>query len=100
MLLVNSEFLGTVTELCKQAGISRSTYYRWLENPCYTKYLNDVIEKYTDAELAAVWKALLSQAKGGNVTAIKLYFDIKGKHRQITDAASVVVLAGDDEIAD
>lgn len=78
--LANPDFTGTITELIKQVGVPRSTFYRWLEDEQYLQYINNLIDKYTDSELPAVWKALVNQCKQGDVKAIKLYFELKGKY--------------------
>ena len=41
-----------------------------------------MIDRYTDKELGAVWRALIKECKAGNVPAIKLYFELKGKYSQ------------------
>lgn len=98
-MLVNPEFSGSVTELCREVGIARSTYYRWLDDPEYFNYISGLIDKYTNAELAAVWKALLAEAKKGNVSALKLYFELKGKYKQQVEVGGgVVFISGEDDI--
>lgn len=79
-LLANPDFNGTITELIKSVGVPRTTFYRWLEDEAYLNYINGLVDKYTDSELAAVWKSLINECKNGNVQAIKLYFELKGKY--------------------
>ncbi len=78
--LANPDFTGTITSLIESVGVPRTTFYRWLDEPEYLEYINSLVDKYTDSELAAVWKSLISECKGGNVQAIKLYFELKGKY--------------------
>lgn len=85
----------TVTEMCRELGISRNTYYsRWLNDETFTNYVEKLIGRYTDAELAEVWRALIKQCKAGNVNAIKLFFELKGKYRQQIDVSGGVVFIG------
>lgn len=80
-MLANPDFNGTVTQLCEHIGVARSTFYKWLNDSEFLDYIQSLIDKYTDSELAAVWKALISECKNGNVQAIKLYFELKGKYK-------------------
>ncbi len=100
-MLASPEFTGTTSELLRQADVPRTTFYRWMDDRDYVEYINSLIEKYSDGELAGVWKALIKECKGGNVQAIKLYFELKGKYRQQVDlSGGVVFLSGEDSIAD
>lgn len=79
-LLANPEFNGTITDLCAQVGVSRNSFYRWMDSPVFLDYLEELIDKYTDSELARVWKALMRKIDQGEIQAIKLYFELKGKY--------------------
>ena len=81
-MLVNPEFEGSITDLCNKIGVARSTFYRWRDDPDFCRYIDTMIDKYTDGELAAVWKALIRKCLEGNVQAIRLYFELKGKFGQ------------------
>jgi len=100
-MLANSVWSGNITELCEEIGVSCSTYYKWLDNSQFTDYVSSLIDKYADSELGSVWRALLEKIKKGDMSAIKLYFEMRVKHKQQNDDVGVVViLAGDEEIAD
>ena len=91
--LANPEFDGTISELCLKHDVARSTYYRWCEEDAeFIGYVNYLIDKYTDSELANVWRAVISKAKCGSVEAQRLYFELKGKYKQ------KVVITVDDEV--
>ena len=77
--LVDPEFQGTVCDLVKEIGVSRATYYNWFGNNEFKRYVNELIDRYTDSELSKVWKALMYKIEMGDIQAIKLYFEIKGK---------------------
>ena len=79
-MLANPDFSGSITELLETVGVPRTTFYRWLDDPKYLSYINSIIERYTDSELGPVWKALVNQCKKGNVQAMKLFFELKGKY--------------------
>lgn len=100
-MLVNPDFRGSVTEICETIGVARSTLYRWLADSAYCRYLDELIDKFTDSELANVWKALIRRAVNGNVEAQKLYFELKGKYKQQLDInGGVVFISGEDEISE
>lgn len=85
----------TVSEMCRKINISRNTYYtKWLRDEAFTSYVDELIARYTDAELASVWRALIKQCTAGNVNAIKLFFELKGKYRQQIDVSGGVVFIG------
>ena len=58
-LLANPDFIGSITELCRECGVARSTYYKWLDKPEFTQYVDSLISKFTSSELSTVWKALI-----------------------------------------
>ena len=99
--LASPEFDGNISGLCDEMDIARSTYYRWCDDADFNGYVNYLIEKYTDSELANVWRSLISKAKGGSVEAIRLYFEMKGKYKQkVSLEGGVVFIAGDEDIAE
>ena len=91
-MLANPDYKGSKTKMIKEVGVSRSTFYKWLKIPAFTDYVNNLIDKYTDAELGAVWKALISKCKTGDVQAIKLYFELKGKYKQDINVSSMATV--------
>lgn len=100
-MLTNPDFHGTIKDLCERVGVSRSSFYRWLDNKEFVSYVNALIDKYTDSELSAVWKSLIYRAKSGDVQAIKLYFELKGKYKTAVDlSGSALVQIISDVIPD
>ena len=96
-LLANPETNCTITEMCGKVDVARSTFYKWLDEEEFVKYVNSLIDKFTDSELASMWRALISRAKTGDVQAIKLYFELKGKYKTSIDlnASGVVQIVSD-----
>ena len=90
--LANPSFAGSVTELCEEIGVSRASFYRWMDKPEFRDYLNDLIDKYSDSELAAVWKALIRKCVRGDTQAMKLYFELKGRFECQMDNGGVQIL--------
>lgn len=103
-MLANPSYKGSKSKIITEVGVSRSTFYNWFKNSCFTEYVNELIDKYTDAELSSVWKALLTRCRGGDVQAIKLYFELKGKYKQSVDVENsgtiqIVIDKGADDYA-
>ena len=84
-MLANPEFTGTNKQIQEAIGISHETFYKWIKEKEMLDYIEQLVDRYTDGELAAVWKALVKKCKGGDTQAIKLYFELKGKYCKNTD---------------
>ena len=82
--------LGNITASCQSAGISRRTYYDWIEaDPDFKQAVDDINEESIDfAE-----SSLKQQIKDGDTTATIFYLKTKGKKRgyvEKTETESVV----------
>lgn len=90
----------TIGEMCEAVGIGRSTYYRyWVKNEGFISFVNELIEKNTNAELGPVWRSLIKKCISGDTQAIKLFFELKGKYKQQIDlSGGVVFMAGEEEL--
>lgn len=97
-MLANPEFTGTNKELYETVGISHQTFYKWIKEDAVIAHAEMLINKYTDAELSAVWKALLLKCKSGDVQAIKLYFELKGKYNQAMKLSGEAIVKIVDDI--
>ncbi|WP_394137443.1 phBC6A51 family helix-turn-helix protein [Cytobacillus oceanisediminis] len=84
-VLADPSETGTIVDLCEKHGVNRRTFYRWMEKKEFVDYVNSLIDQYTDAELAGVWKALALKARSGDTHAIKLFFEMKGKYREVKE---------------
>ena len=100
-MLANPEFDGNISKLCDEIGVARSTFYRWLDESDFKGYLEYLVDKYSDSELPNAWRALIKKANGGNVEALKLFFELKGKYKkEISVDGGVVFISGEDDIPD
>lgn len=98
-LLANPECDLSVTEMCRQIGVSRQSFYIWQQERDFKGYVEWLIENYTDSELANAWRALVKKANTGNVEALKLFFELKGKYKQeIAIDGGVVFISGEDDL--
>lgn len=98
-LLVNPDCDLTVTEICKQIKVSRSTFYIWQREADFKGYIEFLIENYTDSELPRAWKSLIKKIGEGNVEAMKLFFTLKDKYKEkIEIGSNVVIISGEEEL--
>lgn len=81
-MLVNPDDRRTKTEKIKAAGLSERTFYRWMRDERYIAYVNSLLDRYTNAALPSVWRALIRKCNLGDTAAIKLYFELKGMYSQ------------------
>ena len=88
-MLANPEFKGNKTKLCEEVGVTRKTFYEWVQKAEFINYVNELIAAYTDGEIGGVWKALINRCLLGDVQAIKLYFELKGKYKQQVEHSGV-----------
>ena len=85
----------TKKQICEEADVSRTAFYEWLKKKEFVDYVASLIDKYTDSELSTVWKALIRKCEQGDVSAIKLFFELKGKYKQSVDLTGTVTFVDD-----
>lgn len=69
---------GNVSEACKKANVSRTTFYRW-----YNKHdeFKDEVDAIKESLLDLAESKLLEMINDGNLTAIIFYLKTKGQSR-------------------
>lgn len=72
----------TIKAICESIELPRRTFYNWMGKKEFVDFVNSLVDKYTDAELAGVWKALARKASSGDTQAMKLFFEMKGKYKE------------------
>jgi ACT domain-containing protein len=78
--------LGNITMSCKEAGVSRTTYYRWREDDeNFRQSVDDIEEMSIDFAESALKK----QIQDGDTTAIIFYLKTKGKKRGYTEKQEI-----------
>lgn len=70
--------LGIVSTACREAGIGKTTYYRWIEKDPQFKAKVDAV---ADTAIDFVETQLFKQIKDGNAQAAIFYLRTKAKHR-------------------
>ena len=78
-LLADPDFKGTITDLCAEIGVARSTYYKWLDNEEFRHYTGSLIDKYAESDYSRAWKSLMRRVDAGDISALRLYFELQNK---------------------
>jgi hypothetical protein len=107
-LLNNPEDKRSKEEKCKEVGVTFKTLWMWMKIPEFVAYRNSQLDKFTDGALPDIWAAHIRVAKRGDVSAIKLYYEMKRMlpetkvKQEITgkDGGPVVILSGEDKLKD
>tara|TARA_Y100001963_G_scaffold87633_1_gene121127 strand:+ start:183 stop:536 length:354 start_codon:yes stop_codon:yes gene_type:complete len=87
--------LGIVTTACKQAGIPRSTYYKWLnEDKEFAKQVKDI----ENIALDFAESQLHNQMNEGNTSATIFYLKTKGKKRGYIEKSELDITSGEEPI--
>ena len=73
-----NEAKGIISYACDKIGISRQTYYNWLQND---KKFAEEVEVCSERTIDLVESKLLSAISNDDITAIIFYLRTKGKKR-------------------
>ena len=92
-MLADPEWRGTITDLCSEVGINRTTYYKWIEKAEFNEYVSSLIDRYMSSEYSRAWKALMSKVDKGDTQSIRLFFELQ---KRVNPAGSVTVNIVDD----
>ena len=80
------------SDIYSQIGINEETFYKWLKDEGFKKYMEDAVSAHIIGENPKVVKSLIDQCKKGNSTALKIYFDLKNKEKSETEKIYVTIL--------
>ena len=82
--MTDPNFEGDVGDLCLELGLQPATFYKWWDNPAFRTYLQLQTERVAGSALCSVWRALIKKCKTGDVSAIKLYFEMRSKNKSVS----------------
>lgn len=74
--------------LAEKINISRDTIYRWRDSNWYQNLVRHEVLKELASERREVYDALIKEAKGGDVKAIRHYSELLGDHVKQIDITS------------
>ena len=98
--LVDPEDVRSVSELCKDFGISRTTFYNWQHDSEFMGYVECLVDHYTTSIVPKAWKQIGKKVDEGNMEAIRMLLEVKGKLQKesAVNNNNVVIFTGEDEI--
>lgn len=76
--LLNMHDKRSVREKLKECGVTSSTYNGWLSAPAFRNYLASRGEQLFGSHDHEAYAALLGVATAGDVSALKLFFEMRG----------------------
>ena len=98
--LVDPEDERTVSQLCKDFKISRTTFYNWQHDSEFMGYVECLVDHYTTSIVPKAWKQIGKKVDEGNMEAIRMLLEVKGKLQKesAVNNNNVVIFTGEDEI--
>jgi hypothetical protein len=86
----------STSQKLKHIGITYSTWRNWLREPFFSDLVKTTAEQLLGDSLANVHTRLVSKAEAGDVAAMKLYYEVSGRHdpnrQQMLDFTKVLGL--------
>ena len=64
----------------KSVGITYAQYRAWLKNPAFMRYITQVGEDMLGEHIHDVHASLTNKATGGDIQAMKLFYEVSGRH--------------------
>lgn len=97
--LVDPEDIRSVSELCKNFEISRTTFYNWQHNSDFVGYVDCLIDNYTSSIVPKAWKEIGKKVERGEMEAIRMLLEVKGKLQSNSQFNNnVVIFTGEEDI--
>jgi hypothetical protein len=86
---------GNISAACRKAGVSRFTYYGWIdEDEAFARAVHEIEE----AEIDFTETALKQQIREGNITAIIFYLKTRGKERGYVERTEINDISGEVDV--
>lgn len=76
---------GNISEMCKATGVSRTQFYKWMENEKFKSKVDEIRERVVDNVESALYKNALE----GNVAAQIFFLKTQGKKRGYVEKVEV-----------
>lgn len=94
--ILNLQDQRSVSKKLADFGVSAATYGNWKKDPSFNAYLRERSEALLGNSIGEVHLALIDAARNGDVSAMKLFYEITGRHtpgsRQDINVQSMLVL--------
>lgn len=70
----------TLTQICKECGITRQTSWRWLKDKKFVSYINGLIKEVLSRSLVKIYKTAIKSAINGHFQYAKMMLEISGEY--------------------
>lgn len=81
----------SVEKRLKDAGLDYSQWRNWMKDPKFRKTVDQLSEKYLNENMVLAHRALVDKAVGGNVPALRLFYEVSGRYSQNNQEQSNLV---------
>ena len=78
-MMFHEKYGGNAEKICEETGVEKEEFEKWLDEEGFKKLFEKAAKKSNYREIAVVWKSLIDLCRGGNIQAIKFYFEMKEK---------------------
>lgn len=72
----------SITDICKEAGVSRDFYYNTMRKPEFVAFIQNTALEMVKKELYPLWQAAICHAKAGNYQYWKAIMDAAGQYSE------------------
>lgn len=66
----------TLEEILTEYSVSDEEFTSWVLDGRFSEYASSLAKGFAEADAPYIWASLIESAKKGNISAIKLYFDV------------------------
>lgn len=98
--LLSHEPPGSIKEVAKKADISPDMVYRYLKDEGFNRYLDALMDEEIRLCEASIWNTLREMCMNGDLSAIKFYFELRGKRAKNPEEPHETVVQIIDDVPD
>jgi hypothetical protein len=81
--LFHDDILGDKSLAMKMSGVDRGRFYYNMKKPEFRKWFSDECDKFFENNNDIAATALIKKVRGGDVQAIRTFYELRGKLKQI-----------------
>lgn len=76
----------TLEDLAKEAGVSRTTVWRWFQDNNFVSWINSKKDQMLNSSLSDRYKVAIRKARAGDFQFSKLLFEMQGEYVQRSES--------------
>ena len=83
----------SITAVCEDAKVPRTTFYRWLDNdPGFKLAWNEVWHAAIERHMPTIVSAMIAKARKGDTSAARLIAELAGVMKQVVEHSGDMVI--------